>query len=118
MNSIRAFLLPVLLISFMGTSAVQAGTDLVVDAKITAINAAQGKGDNFYVIVTGGTGVCANTAIYFNQINSGSPKQFDRAYAAAMAAFVTGKKVWIHAYDSSIGDTDKCMKANFITISD
>jgi len=89
-----------------------AGSDLVLDAVVTSVANTSSNEDKFTVWVSGGTGVCANTQISFPKSKAGSAEVFDRAYSAALTAFVSGTKVRIYNYTD-----DSCYGASYIRLT-
>ena len=83
----------------------------MVEGTITAVANTNGNGENFTVWISGGTGPCANAGITFPKTAAGSEKVFERAYATALAAYMSGKKVTIHDYTGS-----SCTNAAYIRV--
>ena len=65
----------------------------------------------FFVVVSGGTGVCQGVSIVFNLSDTDAETQ-QRAYAAALAAFASGAKVSIYSWE----DSSVCDRAAYIEL--
>ncbi|MCE9687163.1 DUF5992 family protein [Shewanella sp. AS16] len=89
----------------------QAG-ELVRNAIITEIASSSNNQDVFYLSLSGGTGPCANASILFPAAKSQSKESYAQAFAIALAAAASGKKIRIHNYEN-----DSCVGANFIGMS-
>lgn len=86
---------------------------LAANAEITRIaNTGSGSGDDFYVFVSGGTGVCQNRGIVFPRELAPSESFHNRAFSVALSAFATkNSKVLITGFDG-----EDCLKAKMIEI--
>jgi hypothetical protein len=100
-----------LVTSFVSTS--YAAGDLAV----TKIKKIEVNGTDYFSVIVqgGGTGPCNadGTAVRFPK-NLTSEADADRMFSTAMSAYLAGKSVRIHTYESG---TD-CAKAEYITIQD
>ena len=86
--------------------------ELILDATLVEVANAYG-GASFAIKPTGGTGICAGVPwIVFPEAKAKSSVTHKRAIATALLAFSAGKKVRIHNYES-----DSCLEANFISVS-
>ena len=103
-----------LALSLAVSSFVSAGEYIAVKSTITGVANTNGNGENFTVWVKDGTGPCGhNAGITFPISAAGSEKVFERAYATALAAYMSGKKVTIHNYDNA-----SCTNAAYIRVLD
>jgi hypothetical protein len=66
---------------------------LVTNATITKILDTSGNQTQFAIVVSGGTGPCANTVIYFPVGAAVDVDTHKRAYAAALLALATGMRI-------------------------
>jgi hypothetical protein len=66
---------------------------LVTNATITKILNTSGNQTQFAIVVSGGTGRCANTVIYFPVSAAVDADTHKRAYSAALLALATGMKI-------------------------
>ena len=97
---------------FFGPGACIAG-ELIRDAVIVEVANTYNGGADFAIRVEGGTGVCAGTGfIVFPESRKASVASFNQAYASALAALASEKKVRIHNFLD-----DSCSGASFISIS-
>lgn len=93
------------------TVAAHAGVYVVKDAVITSVSNTNGNREEFTIWVSGGTGSCVDTTITFPASSAGSESVYQRAYAAALAAFASGARVWVHNYVD-----DSCAAASYIRL--
>ena len=94
------------------------GGDLVEGATITKIGSTNWNERVFYVILSGGTGICANKAVNFPEDFSQSTVAYAQAQSLAVTAFIHNKKVRIHNYGDKIyKNGDVCTGASFIELS-
>ncbi len=86
---------------------------LAANAEITRVaNTGSGSGDDFYVYVSGGTGICQNRGIVFPKSLAPSENFHNRAFSIALSAYATSnKKVLITGFDG-----EDCLKAKMIEI--
>jgi len=105
----RKALLAAMIFSISGIA--QAG-ELVTDAVITSVGNTSGNGPSFFVIVSGGSGLCTNQFIWFPESAAGDANVFNRAYKSALLALSTGMHVKIHNYSDNT-----CAKASYIQVS-
>ena len=88
--------------------------ELVRDATVLEVANTNTNDASYAVLVTGGIGPCAGTAvwIFFPDSRKASADSFNQGYATALAALAADKKVRIHNFlDNSCGG------ASFIAIS-
>lgn len=89
-------------------SAVSANQYIVTDAIVTKVGSTAGNGESFWVVAKHGQGSCVSQSsqvnVYFPRTAVNSEKIFDRAYAAALSALTTGKRVNIYNYADSSCD--------------
>ncbi len=100
-------------IILMCSMSVQAGW-LVKDADIIEISNTAGNEELFYIIVSGGTGLCMDKQIRFPLSAAGSEKIYDRGFSIALAAYASGQKVKVYDYDEGKED---CNHAESIRMS-
>ena len=85
------------------------GQYIATNAKIIKVGNTAGNGESFSVVATQGEGPCISSGsqinIYFPLYAAGSEKVYDRAYAMALAALASGKKVNIYNYAGASCDT-------------
>lgn len=98
------------LLMLFALSANSAGTYLVKGAIITSIANTSSNLDIFTIWIEGGEGVCSDV-ITFPRSATSSNEIHKRAYAAALAAFTTGTKIWVHNYQGS-----DCKNASYIRL--
>lgn len=96
----------------LGTTKAYSQNALSQNSKITSVGAVHNNEDKFYVKVTGGTGPCANSSIFFPVAAFPSQEAQGRAYAAALTALSAEHTVEIYSYIDST-----CNNANFILIT-
>ena len=100
-------LLLVLGLSFISLNA--AAGEIAKDAIITKLgNSSDGSAD-FYIRITGGTGVCANSLIKFPESKQASEASNNQAFSLALTAMTTGKKIRLANFQDN-----NCHGANFI----
>ncbi|GAB5386996.1 MAG: hypothetical protein Alis3KO_41190 [Aliiglaciecola sp.] len=87
------------------------GTYIVKNAVITSIANTSGNSEKFTIWVEGGSGSCANSIIVFPRTAASSDEIYSRAYSAALTAFTSGKKIWVHNYEG-----DQCNNASYIRL--
>jgi predicted dinucleotide-binding enzyme len=106
------FRMAIPLLCFFGSGACIAG-ELIRDAVIVEVANTYSGGADFAIRVEGGTGVCAGTTfIVFPESRKASVASFNQAFAAALAALASDKKVRIHNFVD-----DSCSGASFISVS-
>ncbi|MET1257574.1 DUF5992 family protein [Aliikangiella maris] len=87
--------------------------ELVKDAEITRIgNSSDGKTDNFFITVSGGSGPCTNQHIIFPRSKAPSAEFFNRLYSTALLAYSTGSKK-VRIYNPT---DDNCREATYIDL--
>jgi hypothetical protein len=88
--------------------------ELVRDASVIEVANTNNGDASFAVRVEGGTGVCAGTSVFivFPESRKASVASYNQAFAAALAALASNKKVRIHNFVD-----DSCSGASFISIS-
>ncbi len=52
----------------------------------------------YHVRIGGGTGVCADSFLIFDESNAGNPDVFKRGFAVALTALATGMPVDVWSY--------------------
>jgi hypothetical protein len=102
----------ILALVFFAPGIVFAGTELVKDAKVTAISNTNDNEKRFTIWVSGGSGPCLNSSISFPATAAGSPEVYQRAYATALMAYASGDSISAHDYYSS-----NCHNAAYIRVS-
>ena len=85
--------------------------NLADQAIIKEVASSNGNGDVFYLRLGGGTGPCANLSVDFPRSKSQSEQSYDQAFAIALAASMSGKRVQVYNYEN-----DDCSGANFIRV--
>jgi hypothetical protein len=87
--------------------------ELIRDAMIVEIANTYAAGADFAIRVEGGTGVCSGPGfIVFPAASAASAASFNQAFAIALAALASDRKVRIHNFvDNS------CLAATFISVS-
>jgi len=110
----RVFCLPIF--ALLSSVSFGAGQYIVSEAKLTKIGNTAGNGASFWVVAVNGIGQCITTGtqnnIYFPAQYAGNPEIFQRAYATALAAVASGKKVNIYNYTD--GACDKAVAIELI----
>ncbi|OZG72362.1 hypothetical protein BTA51_16665 [Hahella sp. CCB-MM4] len=86
--------------------------DLATGSKIASITNTNSNSNAFVIRVEGGTGPCVGKSIVFPLSIAGSQSIFDKAYAAALAAFAGGFSIRVHNYSD-----DSCNQAAYIELS-
>ncbi|MEZ8822883.1 DUF5992 family protein [Vibrio amylolyticus] len=67
--------------------------------------------DSFVVNVSGGTGICANSLVFFPAAATGSHQEiYRRAFSIALTALSTGMKVDIHSFSDDTCDNATWLK--------
>ncbi|NQZ12205.1 MAG: hypothetical protein HRT35_34065 [Algicola sp.] len=88
--------------------------ELVKNAQIVEIgSSSDGVTDNFYIVTTGGEGLCVNKAIIFKRTATSSPEFFNRLYTTALTAYTTNAKK-VRIYNTT---DDSCGAATYIQIN-
>jgi hypothetical protein len=90
-----------------------AAGSLVADATITRTLNTSGNQALFAIEVSGGTGPCANTVIYFPVSAAVDVDTHKRAYSAALLALATGMKISVWNYNDN-----SCAGAAYISVGD
>lgn len=112
MKSMKRLLALFALISF---NVLAQGQYIVSSAKISKIGNTSGNGESFWVVAVDGQGPCISTNlqtnIYFTDTAAGTQAIYERAYAMALAATMSGARVNIYNYVDS-----QCDKAAGIEI--
>lgn len=89
-----------------------AATLLVENAEVTRVTNSANNTDTFTISTVGGTGLCASTPISFPAQSVSHQEIHKRAFAIALAANATGKKVRIYNYVNQ-----ECNGAGYIELS-
>ena len=86
---------------------------LVLGAKIVAVENTQNvNGDSFVLTLSGGTGTCANSLVFFPVSAAGNFKEMHkRAYSSSLTALTTDINVDIHSFSDST-----CNNASWIKL--
>ena len=96
---------------FFVTAAATCAGELVKNAEVVLVGNTANGGDDFFITISGGTGVCSN--ITFPVSVAVSKEAHARAYSLALIAFTTGsKKVRVYNFSS-----DSCTTASYIEIA-
>jgi len=101
----------ILLFFLLSTQAV-AGW-IVTNAKIKEVSSAIGTEEAFFIIIDGGSGLCADNQINFSMTHIGSEKKYDRAFSIALAAYMSNQKIKVYDYNDG---TDDCSNADSIRV--
>ena len=87
---------------------------VVRDATVIAVANTSNNENKFGVKATGGSlNLCEGHYVMFPASDAGSPEIHQRAFAAALTALTTGRKVTIHNYHD-----DTCVRASFIELTE
>ncbi len=86
---------------------------IVEDGQVTMVSNTSSNIARFHVRIGGGTGVCADRVLIFDERNAGNPEIFKRGFAVALTALATGLPVDVWTYGP--GD---CVSAAGIWIGD
>jgi hypothetical protein len=86
---------------------------LVTNAKIKEVASAIGTQEAFFIVLDGGSGMCADKQIVFSMNHIGSEKKYDRAFSIALAAYMSDQKIKIYDYNDGIDD---CSNADSIRV--
>lgn len=101
-----------LFVAFFLISNTSLAGELVKEATVSKLGNTSNGSPDFYVRVTGGSGVCANSLIKFPESKKASDDSNHQAMSIALTALAIGKKVRIVNFED-----DHCHGANFIEIS-
>ncbi len=71
---------------------------IVRDGQVTMVSNTTRNSPRFHVRIGGGTGVCADSVLIFDEGNAGDPDIFKRGFAVALTALVTGMRVDVWSY--------------------
>lgn len=94
--------------------------NLIDNAEITAVStSSDARSDNFFLRLSGGTGVCETQdwvvfpgiSTVDNPTDIPNEAVWNRLYSTALMAFAAGKKIRVYSYSSS-----DCSKASFIEV--
>lgn len=92
----------ILFIAFILAANSSYGEYLVKGATISEVSNTIGNSQDFYIIVKGGTGICANSQIRFPYPTATNlEKSFDRAFSIALTGYVSGQTIHVYDYDES-----------------
>ncbi len=86
---------------------------LVQDGQVTMVSNTTGNQSQYKVDVVGGTGLCADTTLIFNEARAGDHEVFKRGFAVALTALATRLPVTVYSYDD-----DNCYSSAYIHIRD
>ena len=71
---------------------------IVEDGQVTMVSNTSSNMARYHVRIGGGTGVCADSFLIFDESNAGNPDVFKRGFAVALTALATGMPVDVWAY--------------------
>ena len=92
--------------------------NLVDNAKIVKIGSSNWNKKAFYVVLSGGTGPCANLSVSFPEEFSQSTVAYAQSQALALTAFIHNKTVSIHNYgNKEFVEGNICTGGSLIEIS-
>jgi hypothetical protein len=103
----------ILLVCFLLLPSIAYSGELVQNAKIVEVANTFNNAKQFYIVVKGGVGACANKRIVFPLSRTQSAESYQRAFSLALTAFSTGSKVRVFSYESEV---NHCSTANFISV--
>jgi hypothetical protein len=85
---------------------------LVQDAKVVSVENTLNQDSNTFVVnISGGTGPCKDSLVYFFDGDAGGLKLHERAFEIALKALETGLSVDVHSHVN-----DSCQNATWIKI--
>jgi hypothetical protein len=84
----------------------------VQNARIVEVSNTASNLEVFYIVVEGGSGMCAGGTIRFRLADAGSPGVYERAFAIALAAYLGDEKVSAFDYDT----TPDCLGAESLRL--
>ncbi len=84
---------------------------IVRDGQVTMLSNTSSNTHRFLVRIGGGTGVCADRVLRFDESNAGDPDVFKRGFAIALTAMATGLPVDVWSYGP-----DDCTSPAYIQI--
>lgn len=91
--------------------------ELAKGAKIIKIGSTNWNEKVFYVVLSGGVGPCANSAVNFPEVYSQSTVAYAQSHSLAVTAFLHNKTVRIYNYGSrKFKNDDVCTGASLIEI--
>ncbi len=91
----------VLFALLFAVSSANAGDFVLENGQVNMVTNTTGNGAAFVVLVSGGTGVCANKNVTFRESNAGSRDVFKRSFAVALTALATGLLVDVYSYQNA-----------------
>ena len=107
----KAIVLVGVVLSFL-LIASSANADFIVQGgQVVSVSNTTGNTSQFRVGIAGGTGVCADTTLVFNEARAGNKDIFKRGFAVALTALSTGRMVRVWSYEG-----DSCFSPAYIEI--